>query len=36
MKMPNGPEKTTRTRDEAVQLAKASADATRKWDHWWK
>jgi hypothetical protein len=36
MKMPNGPEKTTRTRDEAVQLAKASAHAIQSWHQWWK
>jgi hypothetical protein len=28
MKMPNGPERTTRTRDEAVHLASVSADAS--------
>ena len=36
MKMPNGPEKTTRTRDEAVRLASASADTTNTSGHWWK
>ena len=36
MKMPDGPEKTTRTREEAVRLALASADATDIMGHWWK
>ena len=36
MKMPNGPEKTTRTREEAVKLATVSADSIHSWDHWWK
>ena len=36
MKMPDGPERTTRTREEAVRLASASADATNSSSHWWK
>jgi len=36
MKMPDGPEKTTRTREEAGRLALASADATDITGHWWK
>jgi hypothetical protein len=36
MKMPNGPEKTTRTRDEAVQLALVSADTVDSSHQWWK
>jgi hypothetical protein len=36
MKMPNGPEKTTRTRDEAVKLATVSADTPDNWRQWWK
>jgi hypothetical protein len=35
MKMPNGPERTTRTRDEAVHLASVSADATHSSGRWW-
>jgi len=36
MKMPNGPKKTTRTRDEAVQLAFVSADTVDSSHQWWK
>jgi hypothetical protein len=36
MKMPNGPEKTTRTRYEAVKLATASAHITDGLHQWWK
>ena len=36
MKMPSGTETTTRTREEAVRLAKASANATDIAGHWWK
>jgi hypothetical protein len=36
MKMPDGPERTTRTRDEAVRLASASAGTTNSSGYWWK
>jgi len=36
MKMPNGPDKTTRTRDEAVKLATVSADTPDNLRQWWK
>jgi len=36
MKMPKGPEKTTRTRDEAVKLATVSANTTDNLRQWWK
>ena len=36
MKMPNGPEKTTRTRDEAARLAFLSADTVDSSRQWWK
>ena len=36
MKMPNGPEKTTRTRDEAVKLATVSADTSDNLRQWWR
>jgi hypothetical protein len=36
MKMPNGPEMTTRTRDEAVKLAAVSADTASASHQWWK
>lgn len=36
MKMPNGTEKTKRTRDEAVKLATVSADTTDNLRQWWK
>jgi hypothetical protein len=36
MKMPNGPEKTTRTRDEATRLAFLSADTDDSLHQWWK
>ena len=36
MKMPNGPEKTTRTRDEATRLAFLSADTDDSPHQWWK
>ena len=36
MKMPNGPEKTTRTRDEAVKLATVSANTANSLRKWWK
>jgi hypothetical protein len=36
MKMPNGPEKTTRTRDEATRLAFLSADTDDSSHQWWK
>jgi len=36
MKMPNGPEKTTRTRDEAVKLATVSANTANSLREWWK
>jgi hypothetical protein len=34
--MPDGPERTTRTRNEAVKLAKASATTMTGWNMWWK
>jgi hypothetical protein len=36
MKMPNGPEKTTRTRDEATRFAFLSADTDDSLHQWWK
>ena len=36
MKMPNGPQKTTRTRDEAIRLAFLSADTDDSSHQWWK
>ena len=36
MKMPNGPEMTTRTRNEAVKLAAVSADTASASHQWWK
>jgi hypothetical protein len=36
LKMPNGPEMTTRTRDEAVKLAAVSADTASASHQWWK
>jgi hypothetical protein len=36
MKMPKGPEKTTRTRDEALKLAFLSASTADRSHQWWK
>jgi hypothetical protein len=36
MKMPNGPEKTTRMRDEAVKLVFLSANTADISHQWWK
>jgi hypothetical protein len=34
--MSDGPERTMRTRNEAIKLAKASATNTVSWNMWWK
>jgi hypothetical protein len=36
MKMTDGPEKTTRTREEALKLAFLSADTADSLHRWWK
>jgi hypothetical protein len=34
--MPDGPEKTTRSKSEAIAVAKLSAATTAGWQMWWK